>query len=70
VGQNQYRGSESDATEATGSPHNLNGCKDRVSASFQQRAPFVVNPNATGDGAKNNPGIPVDHAMKASIDKR
>lgn len=41
-----------------------------MSASFQQRAAMVVNPNATGDGKKNNPGIGVDHTTKDGVDKR
>jgi len=56
--------------DADGSPHNLHGCKDRASARFEQRAPFVVNPNATGDGKKNNPGIPDTGLKSGSVDSR
>lgn len=58
MGQQQYKASEGGETDGTGSPHNPNGLKDRVSANFQAKAPFVVNPNATGTGSKGNPGRP------------
>ena len=59
MGQEQYKASEGMEKDGEGSPHNLHELKDRVSAKFQQRAPMVVNPGATGDGAKSNPGRPV-----------
>jgi hypothetical protein len=58
MGQEQPR-NEKGGKDATGSPHNLNGLKDRVSASFQAKSPSVVNPKATGTGSKGNPGKPV-----------
>ena len=58
MGQMQPKESEGRREEGEGSPHNLHELKDRVSAKFQQRAPMVVNPGATGDGAKGNPGKP------------
>ena len=58
MGQMQPKESEGKRTEATGSPHNLQGLKDRVSANFQNKDPMNVNPKATGTGAKGNPGKP------------
>lgn len=70
MSQMQYRASEGESTEATGSPHNLNDCKDKATAKFVERAPMVVNPEATGDGPKNNPGIPADSMIKSGVEKR
>lgn len=59
MGQMQPKESEGGRTEAMGSPHNLNGLKDRVMADFESKSNPVVNPKATGSGAKGNPGRPV-----------
>lgn len=59
MGQQQYKASEGKQEEGTGSPHNLNGLKDRVSANFKAGSGMVQNPGASGTGSKGNPGKPV-----------
>lgn len=57
MGQNQPREPEGKRTEGSGSPHNLNGLKDRVGANFKANSAMVNNP-ATGTGKQSNPGKP------------